>query len=848
MSNKRGFNFGKLTEVDAIRSITNPTVLFDALPDKDVGYGYLRSVQDAVLQAWYPRREESDLVIKTNTGGGKTIVGLLMLQSSLHEGVGPALYIAPDNHLVSRAKQEALALGIDAVDDPSSSKFLAGTAICITTMQVFMNSKSRFGIAGSAERPPINVGTIVVDDAHAALTVANQAARLCIPKTHASFSQLLELFEDDLKQQSPNAYMDIRDGEYTAVLRVPFWSWTAHQDTVMTTLHPHRNDSAFEWAWPLIVDCLPICEATVSSDQIEIKPPCPPIEKFPSFTEAKRRIYMTATLADDSLLVTHFDADPESIANSLVPDSASDLGDRLVLAPQELNPQISDDEVRQLADSIANEHNVVVLVPSRRIADLWGRYANRTVSKMDDISKVVDELRNDHVGLVVIIGRYDGIDLPDGACRLLLVDNLPFAYTGSERREASALRDTEAMVSRQLQRLEQGIGRGVRSRDDRCAVLLIGPKLTQLVSRPDVANRLSPATQAQMELSRQVASGLEGVDISEIEVVIQQVIDGDSEFRKASRGALLGIKYAPGSVSDESRHLRAAYNAARSQRYEEAAEQAGRAVDVAISNSQTRLAGWIGETHASYLEHVDSVAAQRVLDRASRNNPAILTPLRGISYEKVSGTSDQAKQACAYLASTYTNGAELIVGIEALISDINWDNSRTEEAEAALAVLGQHLGFITQRPERDFKIGSDVLWVLGNHRYLVIEAKTGATSDLVWKRDINQLAGSVNWCRGEYGSQAEVVPLVVHPSRIVDKAGTPPQNCRTIDKPCLNALKGELKKLSRALAHEDAFKEPTKVETQLRIRGFSEDQVIDKFTAITSRETLTSPSRTASDS
>jgi len=102
------------------------------------------------------------------------------------------------------------------------------------------------------------------------------------------------------------------------------------------------------------------------------------------------------------------------------------------------------------------------------------------------------------VGVVVIVNRYDGIDLPDEACRLLIIDSLPFAYSGIERREAVALRDSEAMVTRQLQRLEQGMGRGVRSRDDRCAVLLLGPRLTQLVARADVADRLSAATRGSL--------------------------------------------------------------------------------------------------------------------------------------------------------------------------------------------------------------------------------------------------------------------------------------------------------------------------------------------------------------
>ena len=42
-----------------------------------------------------------------NTGGGKTVVGLLMLKSCLNEGVGPAVYVTPDNYLVSNGHLDA---------------------------------------------------------------------------------------------------------------------------------------------------------------------------------------------------------------------------------------------------------------------------------------------------------------------------------------------------------------------------------------------------------------------------------------------------------------------------------------------------------------------------------------------------------------------------------------------------------------------------------------------------------------------------------------------------------------------------------------------------------------------
>ena len=101
------FDFKKVARTGALSTITDPAALFDALPNKATGYGYLRAVQKTVLDEWSARRTERDLVIKTNTGGGKTIAGLLILQACLHEGVAPALYVAPDPHLADQVRDEA---------------------------------------------------------------------------------------------------------------------------------------------------------------------------------------------------------------------------------------------------------------------------------------------------------------------------------------------------------------------------------------------------------------------------------------------------------------------------------------------------------------------------------------------------------------------------------------------------------------------------------------------------------------------------------------------------------------------------------------------------------------------
>jgi Helicase C-terminal domain/DEAD/DEAH box helicase len=831
-----GFDFSKVASSGAIASIIEPATLFDALPDKADGYGYLRAAQKAVLDEWSARRADRDVVVKTNTGGGKTIVGLLMLQCCLHEGKGPALYLAPDPHLAQRVVEEAERLGISVVSNPEASRFLSGEAICVTTIQTLVNGQTRFGLAGPTGKQPVKVGSIVVDDAHAALALTEESTRLHIAAGHPAHVSLLNLFEEELIGQSMNAFKDIQEGDRSAVLRVPFWAWRDKHEAVLDLLRPHRRDETFKWSWPLIDDLLPFCQAVVSSDAFEIMPPCPPIEKFPSFAEAERRIYLTATLADDSVLVTHFDADPRSVATSIAPESAADLGDRLVLAPQELNPDITHGEVRKLARSIADKRNVVVLVPSKAQAAVWDAEADLKVSKADDITLAVDRLTREHVGVVVIVNRYDGIDLPDEACRLLVIDSLPFAYSGIERREAVALRDSEAMVTRQLQRLEQGMGRGVRSRDDRCVVLLMGARLTQLVARADLADRLSAATRAQLDLSRRIAAHLNGSDVEALEAVVAQVIDGDPDFRKRSREALLGVAYSPAKLSPPAKHLRAAYNSAVAGRHAEAVKHSEAAVQAARLAGDLRLAGWVGETYAMYLQAIDPVAAQQALVTAGRENSAVLRPLLGLDYERIASTSPQSEQAANYLMTRYPSGADLIVGVDALLADIMWDNERTDEAEAGIADLGRHLGFVSQEPETAYGIGSDVLWALGNHRYAVIEAKTGATAALIWKKDINQLSGSVNWCQTQYGPDATVIPVIIHPSFTIERSGTPPTGTRVITKGKLKALKTAVRSYARAIASEEKYRVPSKVGQQLTHHRLTASGIIDQFSESGYRE------------
>jgi len=93
-------DFNKLNTENTIDTLINPRDLFSALPHKNEKYQYPRDVQAQVWTRWYEKKDDKNIVLKMNTGSGKTVVGLLILKSSLNEKKAPAVYVVPDNFLV----------------------------------------------------------------------------------------------------------------------------------------------------------------------------------------------------------------------------------------------------------------------------------------------------------------------------------------------------------------------------------------------------------------------------------------------------------------------------------------------------------------------------------------------------------------------------------------------------------------------------------------------------------------------------------------------------------------------------------------------------------------------------
>lgn len=223
-------------------------------------------------------------------------------------------------------------------------------------------------------------------------------------------------------------------------LEIPYWAWHEQIDAVREQLRAEADSRAF--VWPLLRDHLHLCHAIVGQTKFTITAILLLVDAFPTFAEAPRRIYMSATISDDTDIIRTFDADPKAIPKALKSRSLAGISERMILIPS-LMPFRFDarDAVEKLAKWTAMKctAGAVILVPSDKSAASWGE-AGTVAKGSSEVERLVADLQAGTMfGPAVFSNRYDGIDLPGDSCRLLVMDGLPIGTSDYERFRANTL-------------------------------------------------------------------------------------------------------------------------------------------------------------------------------------------------------------------------------------------------------------------------------------------------------------------------------------------------------------------------------------------------------------------------
>ncbi|MCK5876943.1 MAG: hypothetical protein KAG43_04855, partial [Candidatus Marithrix sp.] len=362
--------------------------------------------------------------------------------------------------------------------------------------------------------------------------------------------------------------------------------------------------------------------------------------------------------------------------------------------------------------------------------------------------------------------------------------------------------ESNRQFSQIIQRIEQGMGRGIRSNDDYCVVFLIGKNLTRQLYSKNAISKLSQGTQAQLKLSGQVSEQMKGKMIGELTDNIKYCLNQNEEWVIKSKGVLANLKYSEKNELDNiTIALRKSYDFALNNDFSKATEVLKILVnDVHDENER----GYLKQIFAEYINLTDKVEAQKIQKSAINDNRYILKPIEGIEYHKITGVVlEQATSCSNYLSENYKEPNKLIIEVEDVLDKLQFKENSSEIFEEELKNIAKYLGFTSQNPEKECNKGPDVLWAIGELNFLVIECKNEAITETINKSDCNQLNGSCEWFKNQYDNTCSYVPIMVYPSRLFEYAASPNSEIKIITKDKLHEFCNSVHDFIKSVANNN---------------------------------------------
>jgi len=830
------YDFNKRLGQKAPPPVTDPVALYDTL-DRESDKGPLRDPQKGTLRAWYDaRRDDRDLILKLHTGQGKTLVGLLILQSQLNAGRGPALYLCPNHYLANQTCLQAKQFGINVVrlDDELPNDFLDGKAILVTVVHSLFNGLSKFRL-GPKSQP---VGTLVLDDAHACVDIIRDQFAIRIKSDQAAYGALRDLFAPDLEGQGVGTYAELARGEYDAILPVPYWSWQEKVREVTAILADNRDANAIRYTWPLLKDNLEHCACVFSGRQVEISPTLPPLEMFGSYTKAKHRVFMSATVANDAFLLKGFGMSEAVVANPLVYDKETWSGERMILIPSLIDENLDRTEIvnKYGPSKPGRTFGVVALTPSfPRCAD-W-KALGAVVATTQDIEARVEDLRAGRRDkAIVFANRYDGIDLPDAACRLLLFDSKPFAESLQERYMERCLEDSDAIAMAIARKIEQGLGRSVRGEKDYCVFWMIGPDLVQQIRTPEARRYLSAQTRQQIQIGLEVAEmgsekRAEGTPASTaLNEAANLCLRRDEQWKNYYVQRMNEMVVGP----PDTRTLKQFAGEREAEvKFQNGDIDGAKTILQNLADGEdipNSLRGWFLQETARYEYGRSKVDSNTLQVAAHKRNRALLKPREGMEFTKITLVSQKRVENCRKWISNYGSFQELIVAVDAILADLQFGVA-AEEFEATFDRLGAALGFVCERPDRDWKEGPDNLWALRDDQYLLVECKSEVelTRAEIHKSETDQMNRSAAWFAKNYGG-AEVTRLLIIPTKTVGKTAAFLQEVGIVRDSKLGLFRKNVRAFFKEFANVDLRDiDNSRIQTLFNTHHLNVDDLVNNY-------------------
>ncbi|OZF25726.1 hypothetical protein CH296_26815 [Rhodococcus sp. 14-2496-1d] len=779
---------GKTKRADQQFSSPEELYLSGTLPRTTAAVDSLWLHQGDVIRAYAEDHQNTpDLALELPTGTGKTLPGLLTGEWVRRMAEGPVIYATPTKQLARQVAATAEREGIPGAlliggvkhwDPADRASVEGGEAIGITTYSAIFNSRPKL------PEPRL----LLFDDAHAGEQFVGNEYGISIRRhdDEDAYLQVLEAlkpFVSGLLLQrltgnpDPGAHHQVR-------LIIP-----AVNEAALTSLDAAlaRLPNPHSYKLAMIRSGLPACCVYLSYGGIQIRPMIPPTYENHVFARAKQRIYLSATLGSGGELERAFGR-REIIRMPLPTKTPPRSGRRLFIFPD----LVKGGDAAGLTKQIIGLTDKALVLSQETVAKTESAakaLAGPGVPVMgrDDLEEQgLESFAKASVGLLSLANRYDGLDLPGNACRIVVLGGKPDAVGLQERFLSERAEAHAALAERLRTRIVQGAGRCTRGPNDYAVVVVLGSDIMRYFSRPENLKALEPELQAEVEFGWQNSKG---ADPDAVVENVSTFLEHGADWR--AQGEPMVAEFRRDAVKVEAPGTDALGNAAAleveawqlafggdwtgaSMKLQEAVPHVGPAATRGYRGLLLYIAGvWL---HLGARDETQRSRARKLIRDAAlaANRGAWLNEMPELpGAEEVPSVSEDVVAVNEVVARLRGQLGPKRINTDMTEMQEALDQDEAKRYERGLTTLGSFLGADASKPKGQGRCDSAWLW--GTAMWMTIEAKSEPHDDgLLPLKDVRQTNTQLDQLAADRGMSH---PPAGSPAIIVsDKLSVDPQH------------------------------------------------------------------------
>ncbi|ALN16599.1 DEAD/DEAH box helicase [Brachybacterium paraconglomeratum] len=810
--------------------------------------------QGDVIRAYAEGHQDTpDLALELPTGTGKTLPGLLIAEWVRRKTAGPVIYATPTKQLARQVAATAEREGVPVSNLTGSAKHWdpadeasveGGEAIGLTTYSAVFNSSPKL------PEPRL----LIFDDAHAGEQFVGNEYGISIRRydDEDAYLEVLEALKPFLSglliqrlegEPDPGAHHQVR-------LILPAVDQTAltKLDAALAGLtKPHSYKLA------MIRSGLAACCVYLSYGGIQIRPMIPPTYENHIFARAKQRIYLSATLGSGGELERAFGR-REIVRMPLPTKTPPRSGRRLFVFP----------DLVKGGDAIGLTKQIIGLTDKALVLS-QETVANAEAAAAALAGDGVPVMGRDHLeqhglesfaaaptGVLGLANRYDGLDLPGNACRIVVLGGKPDAVGLQERFLSERAEANAALAERLRTRIVQGAGRCTRGPNDYAVVVVLGSDIMKYFSRPENLRALEPELQAEVEFGWQNSRGVAPDELIEnVEMFLEHGADwreqGEpavAEFRQdAVKVEPPGTDALGKAAALEVEAWQLAFGGdwiGASEKLQEAVPHVGPAATRGYRGLLLYLAGmWL---HLGAQDETQRSRSRRLVRDAAlaANRSTWLKEMRELPDAESVPLVPEDIVAVNHVVARL-RGQLKPKQINAALAEMQEGLAQDEatQYERGLTILGSFLGAEASKPKGQGRC--DSAWVWGTAIWMTIEAKSEEHDDgLLPLKDVRQANTQLDQLAADRGMDH---PPAGSPAIIVsDKLSVDPQHSQAANPNVYLASTAVAKEIASdaavvwadllttavGIASEQALK--LHVRSVMTENGCLPSQVIDRLT------------------